>query len=182
MPQGIYCGFPHIQSTQLLAKLYHKRTSQLNVTLRRNSVVLITRSHGRRFTKTDEIRSNLQKLTLESDLRFVEFSDRALPSITETMVIFYEAVLVVGPHGAGFSNLIYSQPGTYVIEGVCNPPHTNLCYQRSAHILGHHYHAIMSERGCVNVVDVDPQQILNTAKAFLKSYKMENDGTLTGCC
>ena len=53
------------------------------------------------------------------------------------MLLFQRAVLAVGPHGAGLSNLIYCEPGTYVIEGLCNPPHLNMCFQWATHILGH---------------------------------------------
>ena len=33
--------------------------------------------------------------------------------------MFNQAFLVIGPHGAGLSNLLFSEPGTAVIEGTC---------------------------------------------------------------
>ena len=57
--------------------------------------------------------------------------------------IFGRALMVVAPHGAGLSNLIFCQPGTYVIEALCsdNP----LCYLWTAQILGHRWHGIMAK-------------------------------------
>ncbi len=47
------------------------------------------------------------------------------------MDIFNRALAVIGPHGAGLSNLLFSEPGTLVLEGLCydywSTP--NLCYR-----------------------------------------------------
>ena len=98
------------------------------------------------------------------------------PSPRESMKIFNEAILVVGPHGAGLSNLVYCEPGTFVIEGVCNPPHVNMCYQRTAHILGHHYHAVDSSSGCESVVNVEPSEIIKVAEIYLTIASTEQSG------
>ena len=90
------------------------------------------------------------------------------------MTMFHEAVLVVAPHGAGESNILFSQPGTYVIEGVCNRPHVNLCYQRTAYILGHHYHAVVSKGGCKGHIDISTEEIRKVVKVHVKLWKNEN--------
>jgi len=64
------------------------------------------------------------------------------------MTLFHSAVVVVAPHGAGLSNVLFSRPGTFVVEGVCNVPHVNLCFQRLTHVLGHHWHGVTSRGGC----------------------------------
>jgi len=63
-------------------------------------------------------------------------ADNPTPSLNDTMMMFHSAVIIVAPHGAGLPNVFFSQPGSYVIEGVCNRPHVNLCFQWLAHILG----------------------------------------------
>ena len=63
------------------------------------------------------------------------------------MTLFHSAVVVVAPHGAGLSNVLFSRPGTFVVEGVCNVPHVNLCFQRLTHVLGHHWHGVTSRGG-----------------------------------
>ena len=57
------------------------------------------------------------------------FGDRPSPRLSVAADMFAAAVAVVAPHGAGLSNLVFSEPGTAVIEGVCNEPHVNMCYQ-----------------------------------------------------
>ena len=44
------------------------------------------------------------------------FPDDPLPDIYSITKIFNQAAIVVAPHGAGLSNLLYSEPGTIVIE------------------------------------------------------------------
>ena len=167
MPQATPCAFPHVQSTQLLSDRLRTEIRKMYPVLARNSVILIQRSGTRRFTKAQEIHRDLRKLALKFNRTFRLFADNPTPSPRESMQIFNEAVLVVGPHGAGLSNILYCEPGTFVIEGVCNPPHVNMCYQRTAHILGHHYHAIESSGGCESVIDVQSSEIMKVAEVYL---------------
>jgi len=80
---------------------------------------------------------------------------------------------VVAPHGAAESNLLFSQPGTYVVEGVCNLPLVNLCFQRLAHILGHHWHGLMARRGCMRVVDVSAKAVNDAVRSHLHLWESE---------
>ena len=53
-------------------------------------------------------------LAQEYGLKFVIFSDAdGYWSIEDTVRLFDRALMVVGPHGAGLSNLIYSRPGKF---------------------------------------------------------------------
>ena len=177
MPQSTPCGFPHVQSAQLLSDRLRTEITKLYPNLQRNRVVLIQRSGSRRFTKSLEIEQSLRELAQRFNRTFQLFTDNPTPSPRDSMKIFKEAVLVVGPHGAGLSNLLYCEPGTFVIEGVCNPPHVNMCYQRTAHILGHHYHGIDSSSGCENVIDVQPGEIMKIAEVYLTiATKKDNLG------
>jgi len=92
-------------------------------------------------------------------------------TINETMMMFHSAVLIVAPHGAGLSNMLFSQPGTYVIEGLCNPPYIVLCYQRLAYVLGHHWHGVMARRGCQKFVDISSYLIESITRKFLHLWK-----------
>jgi len=44
------------------------------------------------------------------------FSDNPSPSPQETCSLFNEAAMILGPHGAGFSNLLCARPGTVLVE------------------------------------------------------------------
>ena len=85
----------------------------------------------------------------EYNLSYEVFKDNPPPSFVDMMRMFNAAVMVVAPHGAGLANLVFSEPGTFVVEGVCNRPHTNLFFQRTAQVLGHRWHGIPSSGGCV---------------------------------
>ena len=61
------------------------------------------------------------------DLNIEEFADTnstLVNNVTETGAMFNRAKLVIGKHGAGFSNILFSQPGASVIElwDYGNPP------------------------------------------------------------
>ena len=167
LPQATPCGFVQAQSAQYLSFLYRRKIKETYPDLSRRNIVLIKRSGTRRLTHHADIQTALENLATEFNLTFKLFSDSPVPGFDDAMQIFNGAVLVVGPHGAGLSNVIYSLPGTYVIEGVCNPPHVNMCFQWSAHVLGHHYHGIPSRRGCESVIDIDPNEVETAARMFL---------------
>ena len=75
---------------------------------------------------------------------FWEFKDKPLPGYEDTVKMFYRAKLIVAPHGAGLSNILFSQPGSTVVEVLCNP-RPNPCYKDVALALGHRYIGLLSE-------------------------------------
>lgn len=56
----------------------------------------------------------------------------------EQVRLFRNAELVVGPHGAGFTNLIFSKPGTRVVE-ILSKGYERRCYWTLSAELGHDY-------------------------------------------
>ena len=56
----------------------------------------------------------------------------------EQASLFRSARVVVGPHGAGLSNLVFSHPGTTLVE-LTNGQMYNRCFEWIAHVGGHHY-------------------------------------------
>ena len=171
LSQATPCGFPHLQSLQILSYYYQNYIHTLpeHPKHNRQSLLLIRRSGSRRFTQHLRIREELEKVAMEFDLDFEMFYDNPSPPVETAMVMFHTAALVVGPHGAGLSNLVYCQPGTLVIEGVCNPPHVNMCYQWTAHVLGLRYHGIGSRGGCETWVEVDAMQLATAARELLRN-------------
>ena len=114
------------------------------------------------------------------NLSYALYRDDPTPSFKDTMILFKSAVMVVAPHGAALSNLIFSDPGTYVVEAVCHAPVLKLCFQRLAHILGLRWHGIPSTRGCQDVLNVTAVSINDTVWRYLeihqslKSFKSKN--------
>jgi len=102
-----------------------------------------------------EIEAALQKVAQDFNLNYYLFIDNPVPSFNETMRKFHSAVLIVAPHGAGLSNILFSQPGTCILEAVYKPA-TNLCFARTAHILGHRWHGLLhkAEPGFTTHIEV----------------------------
>ena len=85
----------------------------------RNTIVVIKRSKRRWFNYHNDIIKMIQSEMKGSDvIRLSVFDDQNLPTLAETVSLFNQAFLVIGTHGAGLSNLLFSEPGTAVIEGV----------------------------------------------------------------
>ncbi len=163
---------------QLLSLEYRRRVeSTAKVSASDNtawaSVVLIKRTtkRGRHFSQQAAIESAVKNLTLAYGLRYELFSDDPPPSVEQTMMTFYRARVIVGPHGAGLSNMIYSRPGTYVIEGISNFPHTLTCYVYSAYLLGHAYYGLPSAKGFPAFITVDWQDIARVLRDTLSHIR-----------
>jgi len=147
-PRSTGCGFANVQESQVLSRLYRDYIRRTFPRQPRNRLILIRRSGLRRFFEQKSIEAATRRVAADFNLTYTLFVDNPTPSLNDTMMMFHSAVVVVGPHGAGLSNVFFSQPGTYVVEGVCNLPHVNMCFQRLTHVLGHHWHGVTSRRGC----------------------------------
>jgi hypothetical protein len=67
----------------------------------------------------------------------------ALP-LREQIRIFASAQIVAGPHGAGFTNLLFSRPGTKVIE-LFSPNLVHTCYPILSSLIGHRHYYLVGE-------------------------------------
>ena len=94
-------------------------------------------------------------------------------SVAEQAAVFAEAEVVVGPHGAGMTNLIFCTPGSAVIE-LFSPYYVNPCYWTIPHEVGlKHFHLAggenHSERGFdPEMGEVDIEVNYSELKALLK--------------
>ena len=172
-PRATGCGFANVQESQTLSRLYRDYIRRAFPSQPRNRLILIRRSGSRKFTEQKQIIEVLKRVARDYNLTYTLFNDRPTPSLNDTMMMFHSAVIIVAPHGAGLSNVFFSQPGTYVVEGVCNLPHVNLCFQRLTHILGHHWHGVTSRGGCESVVDVSATSVEDAVRSYLRLRMLE---------
>jgi capsular polysaccharide biosynthesis protein len=68
--------------------------------------------------------------------------------------LFANAEAVVAPHGAGLSNLVFSRPGTRVVE-LFSPAYVNVCYWALGEQVGAEYRYLLGE-GAAPPEFVDP--------------------------
>jgi hypothetical protein len=74
-----------------------------------SSRIYISRSGRRCITNEDELILLLKKF------HFLIIEDKER-TITEQISIYHNASIILGPHGASFSNIIWCQPGTHLFE------------------------------------------------------------------
>ena len=156
LPRGAPCGRPPIINTLLLSALLTANSNSKPDTvilIKRSAVVRWFMHHSLILNKIQDIVSSLPH-----KLKVTVFDDQNLPSYQETKELFHRAVMVVAPHGAGLSNLMFSQPGTCVVEGLCYDKYRLVqpCYQHLAHILGHIYHGVVMPYQCM---DIEPNDL-----------------------
>jgi capsular polysaccharide biosynthesis protein len=65
-------------------------------------------------------------------------------SISEQAQIFAHAKVIVAPHGAGLTNLVFSEPGTTVIE-IFGPRYINACYWAMSNWMSSRYFFVLGE-------------------------------------
>ena len=173
-PQGIHFAMPDFMSVQLLSYHYQKHQEK-KLPHMRQSVLLIVRSAAarRRLLKAKQLEDLVRNLTATHGLTFEMFADDPPPPVSLTASMFYRAVMVIAPHGAGLSNMIFSQKATFFIEIL--PPHLTLlnrCYQRLAYALGHRYYGCLGEGGLgFAPLSVNLQHVRDIMEYFLPHAK-----------
>ncbi len=145
------------------------------------TVILEKRNKAARSLRNhDAIERALRTETESRGLKLEIFTDQPLPTTNETMAMFDRAVLVVAPHGAGESNLLFSRPGTPLVEVLCHP--RRLCYRNLMQQLGLRYYGVLTHD--MHCRDSQPEHILPAVKFFLdnlvgKKHTLENASNTT---
>ena len=143
LPQGTMCTHAHPQSMQILSLKYRKYVVEnFPQSTNRTSIVMIRRSGVRRLQHAAEIEESVRALAEKNGFHYELFADDPVPPFPEVIQMFNRAVMVVGPHGAGMTNTVFSDPGIILIEATCNKPTNNLVFAQLAYILGHKYHGV----------------------------------------
>lgn len=121
-------------------------------------IVLIQRTGARRYAQHDDLLRILEKT---AD-RVVVFN--ASGSLTDHIRLFSAAWLVIGPHGAGFSNLIFCRPRTMVIEigwdGKVDMEMDNM-YARVSASLGLDYHLVLGHGQYNDAIHLNAEAVAN---------------------
>jgi len=117
VPRFAECLWPRPVDVQLAARAFRRHIRRVLPAVRRDRVVMVRRTkHHRKLNNRAEIEAIVERAAADFGLRFSPFADNPPPTLNETMTMFHEAVLVVAPHGAGLANIVFSLPGTSVVE------------------------------------------------------------------
>ena len=137
----------------------------------RNSIVVIKRTKStRRFKNHDQICQMLQRVVQGTDIKVEIFSDKKLPTFQQSMAIFNRAFMVIGPHGAGETNLFFSEEGTVNLECLCIRRAVNLCYRNLMRVLGHRYYGLYPVTNCN---DTKPEQLEDPVRRYINDLYLK---------
>jgi capsular polysaccharide biosynthesis protein len=128
----IECGNPSPEKIETLRKNINEKVSYSS-----SVGILIYREEPlRKILNNDD---TLQMLKQKyPDLEWIVFNK--LP-VQETIQLFSKAKVIAGPHGAGFTNMLFSQNGTTIIEFMSLEA-PNICYWHLSEILQNKYYMI----------------------------------------
>ena len=128
----VECGNPSPEKIRLLRDVIEKKVvfePSIGILVHRKETIRSIRNH-------DQVLDLLKSVYPEMEWRVF-----GSESIADTVELFRKAKLIVAPHGAGTTNMIFSAAGIKVMEfmPVDSP---NLCYWHLAEALGNSYSMI----------------------------------------
>jgi hypothetical protein len=97
-------------------------------------VLVIRRSKKRAINNFDKMMDALVARFPEE--KFVIFRDDPVPSVADSFRMFYEAKMVIAPHGAGLANAIMCNPGTPILEFLVEDNTMNMCFVWMSSVMG----------------------------------------------
>ena len=169
MPPASTCGRSIAFNGQLLSLQF--RHAMKTPPQPRKSIVVIKRTKStRRFKNHDQICQMLQRVVQGTDIKVEIFSDKKLPTFEQTMAIFNRAFMVIGPHGAGETNLFFSEEGTVNLECLCIRRAVNLCYRNLMRVLGHRYYGLYPVTNCN---DTKPEQLEDPVRRYINDLYLK---------
>ncbi len=160
MPAGTPCGRPGFLNAQLLSLQFRNLITR--PAKPRNTILLIKRPHipqKRYFIQHKSILKLLQNIAANYNLNINVFTSA---SLNRTISMFNQAFLVVAPHGAGLSNMIFSEPGTVIIESAHR--NTPICYMHLSAMLGLRHYMLEG-----NVYHTTPKQLKPIVEHIVKA-------------
>ena len=168
--------FPHLLISEfsymhrLIMKGLGDRFGKSNM----KNIVVIDRVKGpRSVINHKEIVRTLQ-LNLQdyNVMDFVIDSEKLEHFVDEVARVFYEADVIISPHGASLANIIFARPGTSVIEFSWgeNPsyPIDYMCFSRN---LKMHYSTVIGQGSHGSQLLMNANEVLDAVKIHLKDIQ-----------
>ncbi len=149
------CKFPHIKAKKLVVPSLPGNTGHMpnwaceflkKEFLRSN--IPVSKLGKREFIYISRANANYRRVLNEPDVvKFLQkFGFRVvaleLISVAEQALLLSSASVVVAPHGAGLSNLVFCQPGTKVVE-LFSPNYVNVCFWACSDQVGLDYYYLI---------------------------------------
>lgn len=105
-------------------------------------IIIKRAEHERKIINHDEMVLYLR--TKYPTIEWIEFDSSAKLSVIETIKLFNRAKIIIGPHGAGLTNMLFAKKGITIIE-IMPYSDPNECYHHLTNMLEHKYNCIVLE-------------------------------------
>jgi len=128
----IECGNPSPQKLQLLRSVIEKKVSFE----KKYGILIYRRENYRKILNHDEV-----LLMLTHKYPKIEWHVFDVLPIEKTAELFSKGCVIIGPHGAGFTNMVFAPTGIDIVEFM-DIEHPNVCYWHMSEMLGNKYHMI----------------------------------------
>ena len=177
LPQSAGCAQHTVYTQHMRQHFTHYIKTNL---IKHNSykpILLLVKRQRRGLGNYQVIFNMLTSYARQYGLDLEEFSDDPVPSMNKTMELFHRARIIVAPHGAGLSNILFCQPATILIEVLLPTRNMYPCYQQLSHALGMRYHGIMAQKKCLETcfLDVDVEYLNKTVEYVTKTFFIRTD-------
>lgn len=191
LPAGTTCGRPSVFTVSLLSLLMRRVIESMGnpqgnpQSPRQDTILLMKRADPyRQLRNHDAILTVLHKVASQHNLKVEVFSDSPLPPMEVYMQMFHRAKVVIGPHGSGLANILFTRPGTLVMEGlcymkdqykgcmkffipwICRDAIVSLTFRNVATVLGNHYYGVMRDDNCLYIT---PEDLLKPLHFYLQN-------------
>ena len=182
--EGPYCHEPNPHNGgmstffQPYIMKFPRQVMATHVLVKPNSILLMQRTGSRKYLQHDDLMKALQSKNKDVQVFNAE------GDLKNHIALFAEAEVVIGPHGAGFSNLIFCRPGTLVVEigwdGKVGMEMDNM-YARVSESLGLEYRLVVGHGTYNGTISVDPAVIVQEMRrGWLSMGNSRNISQLVG--
>jgi hypothetical protein len=173
-PEASGCGRARVYALRKLRELLTRKLLETysGETLQRDKhILIIRRSSGPRVvTNIDKIIARLEKEFPNEKIKV--FRDDPVPPVPKLLRAFYEAKLVIGPHGAGLSNTVVCKPQTPVLEFMIDAEDVNVCFVWQSQAMGlRHYGFAPKGSSTMGSFHVDEDMVASYVHHILENPK-----------
>ena len=170
-PQTSACGRARPLNAQLYARALRNQVKRkFPLTKPRSQIVMMKRSGHRQLVHHNKTAEALKSVLKTFGYELHILKDNPMPSFPEVARMMNHAAMIIAPHGAGLSNILFCEPGTVVVETLC-PYMPNVCFMHLAVVLGHRYHGISPTNSCAAGIQIPPEDIAKPVQFLLPHIK-----------
>ena len=136
--------------TQLLSLYLHR--SLQNLWHQRDTIILLQRPSQMCEGDEDKLAKDIQNIAALGNLHFwmlpdLQVDDQAPPCLPEVAAMFNQALVVVAP-SRGSQQVLFSQPGMAMVEGVAGD---GGCHEHLVQAIGGYYEGVIGGGECLNI-------------------------------